>query len=122
MIAFFAPAGVAVWPTSAEPPTISKAAETCGRMIWYATATAAAVTIAPMLMIQPAIHEVVGRAICFDHWYTEPASGYWPATSAKHSATAPCPMNTSGQVQMKAGPPEEKPKKNSWKTPVMMEM
>ena len=31
-------------------------------------------------------------------------------------------MNTSGQVQMNAGPPEPKPKKNSWNTPVRMEM
>jgi len=31
-------------------------------------------------------------------------------------------MNTAGQVQMNAGPPEPKPKKNSSNTPVMIEM
>ena len=79
-------------------------------------------TIAPIAMIQPDIQEVTGRAICLDHWYTEPASGNWPAISAKHRATASWPMKTSGQVQMKAGPPEAKPKPNSWNTPVMIEM
>jgi hypothetical protein len=78
--------------------------------------------MAPMIMIQPASHDVAGFAICLAHWYTEPASGNWPASSAKHSATASWPTKTSGQVQMNAGPPEAKPKKNSWNTPVMIEM
>ena len=30
--------------------------------------------------------------------------------------------HAAGQVQMKAGPPEPKPKKNSSNTPVMIEM
>ena len=72
-------------------------------------------TIAPTAMIQPDIHEMTGRAICFDHLVTPPASGNWPAISAKHRATARWPMKTSGQVQIKAGPPEAKPKPKSWK-------
>ena len=78
MMAFCAPPGVDVRPASSVPPTSWNAVETCGRMIWYATATAAAVTIAPMIMIQPASHDVAGLAICLDHWYTEPASGNCP--------------------------------------------
>ena len=121
-MAFCAPAGVLVRPASEEPPTISKPSETCGRITWYATATAAAVTIEPMMMIQPAIQDVAGLATCFAHWYTEPANGNCPASSAKQSATAPWPTKTIGQVQIIAGPPEAKPKPKSWKTPVMMEM
>ncbi len=45
-----------------------------------------------------------------------------PASSAKQSATRNWPTNTAGQVQMNAGLPEKKPKKNSSNTPVMIEM
>ena len=78
--------------------------------------------MAPMRMIQPAIQDVIGRATCFDHWYTLPASGNWPAISAKHSATRNCPTNTIGHVHQYAGPPKRNPKPNSWKTPVRIEM
>ena len=79
-------------------------------------------TIEPTVRIQPPKKEVNGLAICLDHWYTEPASGNCPASSAKQSATRNWPTNTAGQVQMNAGPPEKKPKKNSSNTPVMIEM
>ena len=32
----------------------------------------------------------------FDQLYTEPATGYFAASSMKHSATAICPTNTIG--------------------------
>src|SRR5437588_6992079 len=95
--AFLAPPGVLTTPTSEGPPTNWKRSEICGRITWYATATAPMVTTEPTSMIQPAIHEVNGRAICLDHWYTEPASGNCPASSAKHSATRNCPASTVGQ-------------------------
>ena len=79
-------------------------------------------TTAPTLRIQPPKNAVNGLATCLAHWYTEPASGYCPASSAKHSATRNWPTKTAGQVQMNAGPPEPKPKKNSSNTPVMIEM
>ena len=79
-------------------------------------------TIDPTVRIQPPKKEVKGLAICFDHWYTDPASGYWRASSAKQSATSICPTSTAGQVQIHAGPPDAKPKKNSSNTPVMIEM
>ena len=79
-------------------------------------------TIDPTVRIQPPKKEVKGLAICFDHWYTDPASGYWPASSAKQSATSICPTSTAGQVQIHAGPPDAKPKKNSSNAPVMIEM
>ena len=59
----------------------------CGRTTCQPTATAATVTIEPMIRIHPVIHETKSVLIRLDHWYTEPASGNWPASSAKHSAT-----------------------------------
>ena len=61
---------------------------TCGNTTCQPTATAATVTIEPMMRIQPVIHDRLSVPIRFDHWYTEPASGNWPAISAKHNATA----------------------------------
>ena len=103
-------------------PRIWNDVETCGRITCHATATAATVTIEPTTMIQPAIHDVKSLPMRLDHWYTEPASGYWPASSAKHSATDICPMKTIGHVHHTAGPPKANPKANSWKTPVRIEM
>jgi hypothetical protein len=95
---------------------------TWGRITCKATATAATVTIEPTTMIQPAIHEVKSPAMRLDHWYTEPASGYWPASSAKHRATQNCPAKTIGHVHHTAGPPKANPNAKSWKTPVRIEM
>jgi hypothetical protein len=95
---------------------------TCGSTTCQATATAATVTIEPMIRIQPVIHDVKSDPIRLDHWYTEPASGNCPDSSAKHRATQNCPPSTTSQDHHTAGPALLKPKPNSSKTPVRIEM
>jgi hypothetical protein len=75
-----------------------------------------------MIRIQPVIHETKSVPIRLDHWYTEPASGNCPAISAKHRATDICPANTTSHDHQTAGPALAKPKPNSSKTPVRIEM
>ena len=86
---------------------------TSGSTTCQPTATAETVTIEPMIRIQPVIQETASAPIRFDHWYTEPASGYWPASSAKHSATHICPANTTSHDHQTAGPAKPTPKPNS---------
>ena len=60
--------------------------------------------------------------ICFDHWYTEPAIGYWPAISMKQSATRIWPPTTTGHVHHTPGPAFRYPNPYSAVTPVRIEM
>ena len=85
----------------------------CGSTTCHATATAATVTIDPMIRIHPVIQDTKSVPIRLDHWYTEPASGNCPASSAKHSATQNWPARTTSQDHQTAGPANAKPKPNS---------
>ncbi|MCY1244766.1 hypothetical protein D9M72_578630 [compost metagenome] len=48
---------------------------------------------------QPASQDDVPEESRLAQLYTDPATGYRPASSAKHSATISCPAKTSGQDQ-----------------------
>jgi len=50
-----------------------------------------------------------------------PEMGYLAASSMKQKATISWPAKTIGHVQKNAAPPNENPKKNSWKTVVRIE-
>ena len=59
----------------AADPTIWKWVEICGRMTCHASATAGTVMTWAHRYIHPVFHAHAFEASCFDHWYTEPASG-----------------------------------------------
>src|SRR4051794_21256991 len=86
------------------------------------TATAVTVRIPAKRYIQPVNHAWVLFERCFDHWYTEPATGMWLESSAKESAMMNWPSATSGQLQKKTPPIVVRPSAKSAKMPVDGEM
>lgn len=79
---------------------------TWGRITCIAIATAATVTMEPIIIVQPAIQATPRLLTCFDHWYTEPAIGYRAPSSPNTSATHSWPLSTISQDQNSSGPPK----------------
>ena len=90
-------------------------------MIWYATATAAAVTIAPMIIIQPAIHDVRLRDL-LRPLVDRPGERILAGQLGEAQRDRELAEEHQRPGPPNAGPADRKAKTNSWNTPVMIEM